>query len=74
MSQTRRAAIRGGLIGGGVAVPMGLLLGSYLRGVLFADAGGARSVVFVALITLVFVAWGVFIGGMLNAQARGGDE
>lgn len=71
MRTTRQAAIRGAGIGAAVTLPMGLVAGMYLRDVLFGGARSGQTTAFVVMVTVAFVAWGVFIGGMLSAEAHG---
>ncbi len=65
---TRKALIRGGLVGGAVGVPLGIVAGIFLGHLLVGDDLSGRGYYFVALVTLAFVAWSGFLGAMLKLQ------
>jgi len=69
VAPTRKALIRGGLVGGAIGVPLGILAGVFLGRMMVGDLSTGRGVFFVTMVTLSFVAWAAFLGAMLKLQA-----
>ena len=68
VAATRKALIRGGLVGCAVGVPMGVVAGLFFEHMLGEDLG-FRGVWFVVMVTVAFVGWAGFLGAMLKLQA-----
>lgn len=68
MATTRKALIRGGVVGCVIGLPVGVAAGLFFARMLM-QTFDARAYAFIVLVTLAFVAWGGFLGAMLKAQA-----
>ncbi len=68
MPATRQALIRGAIVGGLIGLPMGILAGIFFAHMVLGDDLSGRGIVFIALVTIAFIAWAAFLGAMLKLQ------